>query len=133
MPSRSNALFAMLVVVLILFISAKLADAGGGVNHTVKVRNKTSCSMKVYLFTYNGDSYGPKESSGYDEVKFETGAKCPDRVAINNICHDDGANKGVSVCTNDGQTDGHCKKLNCESSTWKVEGHYGGQWTIRRD
>src|SRR5512145_3283179 len=79
MPTRSCTLFTMLVVVLILFISANLVDAGGGVNHKVKVRNKTSCSMKVYLFTYNGDSYGPKESSGFDEVKFETGAKCPDR------------------------------------------------------
>jgi len=133
MPSRSYTLFTMQAVMLILFISANLADAGGGVNHTVKVKNKTSCDMSVYLITYNGDMTGPKESIGNDEVKFETGAKCPDRIAIKGICHNDAANSAVSVCTKDGQTNWDCKKLNCESSTWKVEGQYGGQWTIKRD
>jgi len=76
MLSWSYTLFTMQVVMLILFISANIADAGGGVNHTVKVKNKTSCDMSVYLITYNGDMTGPKESIGNDEVKFETGAKC---------------------------------------------------------
>jgi hypothetical protein len=131
MIRRNGVLFTIPVVLSLLFVFVALANAGGGVNHTVKVKNDSGASaVRVYLYTFDETQKGPVELYLDDSAKFETGTKCPDRIAITYLPN---YYPSVSVCTKDGSYNDHCKKLSCESSQWKIKRTSDGKFKIEKD